>query len=113
MPTYIVWGYGDSYPITVQEGGQSLNPYLYSENLYNKDLRNPLDYADEIRNEIIKTKVPGMGYIYNPLYGIVEIISANGDVTYYEYDGMGRLSAVYDKNKKCLQHYTYSYTNKY
>lgn len=113
LPTYIVWGYGDSYPITIQEGGQSLNPYLYSDNLYNKNLRNPLDYADEIRKEIIKTKVPGMGYIYNPLYGIVEIISANGDVTYYEYDGMGRLSAVYDKNKKCLQHYTYSYTNKY
>ncbi len=48
-------------------------------------------------------------YTYNPLIGMTSETDANGKSIFYEYDGLGRLSIVRDKDGKVLKKYCYNY----
>ena len=113
LPTYIVWGYNDSFPISIQKGGQALNPYLYTINWNVLNLYDPRDHVEDIKGAIVGNKNPGAAYIYSPLFGLTQKIETNGNITYYQYDGLGRLIKVLDKNNKLLQQYDYSYKKNY
>lgn len=113
LPTYIVWGYNDSFPISIQKGGQALNPYLYTNNWNVSNLYDPREHIEDICNDIVGNKYPGAAYIYSPLYGLMQKIETNGQRTFYQYDGLGHLSDILDKNKKTLQHFEYKYAIHY
>lgn len=51
-------------------------------------------------------------YEYDYDHNITAIMHPNGYIYYYEYDPMGRLKNVRDKNGKLLKKYTYNYKNK-
>lgn len=48
-------------------------------------------------------------YTYSPLIGMTSTTDPNNRTTYYDYDGMGRLSVVKDQNGKILKKYCYNY----
>ena len=50
-------------------------------------------------------------YTYNPLVGITTIIDAKGDFIKYNYDSVGRLINVMDKDGKVLKENIYQYKN--
>ncbi|MEI9806773.1 MAG: hypothetical protein WDO16_02205 [Bacteroidota bacterium] len=49
-------------------------------------------------------------YYHKKGVGIGSQCDANSRITYYEYDGLGRLSFVRDENKNILKKLCYSYT---
>lgn len=50
-------------------------------------------------------------YTYKPFAGITSKTEPNGNVTYYEYDALGRLTKVTDRNGKTVQRFEYHYKN--
>ncbi|HRN56082.1 MAG TPA: hypothetical protein PLL71_06505, partial [Agriterribacter sp.] len=48
-------------------------------------------------------------YTYDPLIGMTSRCDANNRITYYEYDGLGRLSLVRDQDKNILRRICYNY----
>jgi YD repeat-containing protein len=48
-------------------------------------------------------------YTYKPLIGMTSQCDANNRITYYEYDGFGRLMIVRDQDKKVLKKICYNY----
>lgn len=48
-------------------------------------------------------------YCYNPLVGISTACDPAGRISYFEYDGSGRLKLVRDENKYILKKYEYKY----
>lgn len=48
-------------------------------------------------------------FTYDPLIGVTSISSPNNTITYYEYDGLGRLITVRDQNRNILKHHQYYY----
>lgn len=50
-------------------------------------------------------------YDYIPMVGILSFCNSNGDVEHYEYDELGRLLRVTDKEGNVIQENKYSYHN--
>ena len=48
-------------------------------------------------------------YTYNPLIGMTSQCDLNNKITYYEYDGFGRLKLIRDQDRKILKTFTYIY----
>ena len=83
-------------------GGHIVNPYILADDAENQ--------LDSIRSAISHSSEPVWGYVYNPLYGLTEMVSPNGHVTHYRYDQMGRLSDIFDDRMRRTHHYEYNYT---
>ncbi|MGN6495711.1 MAG: hypothetical protein ACTHLE_27215, partial [Agriterribacter sp.] len=52
-------------------------------------------------------------YTYEPLVGMTSQCDANNRITYYKYDGLGRLQTILDKDKNVLKTYDYRYQQNY
>ncbi len=50
-------------------------------------------------------------YTYDPLIGMTSETDPNNQTTYYEYDGLGRLQYIKDKEKNIVEKYDYHYAN--
>jgi YD repeat-containing protein len=48
-------------------------------------------------------------YTYSPLFGITSETDPSGKITYYEYDGLGRLKLIRDQNNNILKKFDYKY----
>lgn len=48
-------------------------------------------------------------YTYTPLIGMTSVCDIANHVSYYEYDGLGRLSVVRDQDRNVLKKYCYNY----
>lgn len=81
-----------------------------------RQLAKPLTYLQWTGNDnyIQQTIVGSLltQYTYDNSFRITSIIPPNGNTTYYEYDGMGRLSSIKDRNHKVIQSFEYNYRNK-
>lgn len=64
-------------------------------------------YFDDIR--LYPSNSQMTNYTYAPFVGMTSVTDANNQVTYYNYDGLGRLKDVRDNNKDFLKQYTYHY----
>jgi len=64
-------------------------------------------WFDDIRLHPAATQMTT--YTFDPLIGMTSQSDSNNNVTYYEYDGLGRLSLIKDKNRNILKKYCYNY----
>lgn len=115
--TYIttIWGYKGTYPIV------QIKNMKYQDLNLNKvnNIRNISDTAtgnvEALINAILdlKSSLPSDVFleysIYKPLVGIIVAGDANGKKTYYSYDGLNRLTKIYDNDSNIIKEYGYSY----
>lgn len=65
------------------------------------------DNIDEVR--LYPANAQMITYTYEPLVGMTSQCDAANRITYYEYDGSGRLSLIRDENKNILKRFCYRY----
>ncbi len=68
------------------------------------------DIFSQLRSTMTNAHITS--YTYEPLIGVSSITQPNGETNYYEYDELGRLIHVYQKNKEEKEHiqrYEYKY----
>ncbi|KAA2242668.1 RHS repeat protein [Chitinophaga agrisoli] len=113
----ILWGYNSTYPVaeitnaTYQEVltvlGQTVIDQLASANpgtdAQVRTALNVLRTDARLKKAIVKT------FTYNPLVGMTSQTDPMGIITFYEYDGAGRLKRTKDKDGKILKQYDYQY----
>lgn len=120
-PVSIIWGYGKTQPIAKVENvayasipagaianlqtlSNSDNDNCMSEFCAEQLLRNELNaLRASLTNGFIST------YTYNPAVGVTSITDPKGIASYYEYDDLGRLRFVKDKDLNVLEKYCYGY----
>lgn len=113
METVYIWSYNGQYPIAKIEGltyaevkaavGQST-----ISNLLCKAEPSDGDF-NSIRNAVKNARGHITTYTYRPLVGITSETLPNGNTTYYEYDGFGRLTSVTDHNGSVISTNSYNY----
>lgn len=64
-------------------------------------------YMDELR--LYPSDAQMTTYTYEPLVGMTSQCDAKNNITYYEYDGFGRLKLVRDEDGNILKQYDYQY----
>ena len=62
---------------------------------------------DELRLYPVAAKMTT--YTYDPLIGMTSQCDANGKISYFEYDALGRLSYIRDQDKNILKRICYNY----
>lgn len=119
-PVSFIWGYNKTLPLAKIENAsydlimsyvanlQSLSDVdddnCMSVNCKEQILRNGLN---ALRSSFSKSMITT--YTYNPLVGLTSLTDAKGISSYYEYDSLGRLKFVKDKDLNVLQKYCYNY----
>lgn len=112
--TYIAsfWKYGTVTMSagTVYRTGRTINGWTYVE----YELSNTSSFnitgsgkIDELR--LFPKNAQMTTFTYEPLAGITSQSDANGNITYYEYDSMGRLIFVKDADRNILKAMEYKY----
>jgi YD repeat-containing protein len=77
----------------------NLKPYDSILKTFNENLRS----HSKMKDVLINT------YTYSPLMGMTSQTDPNGITTYYEYDGLGRLTRILDNDRNVLQEHKYNY----
>ena len=62
---------------------------------------------DELR--LYPANAQMMTYTYKPLIGMTSQCDINNDISYYEYDGLGRLALIRDMDNNIMKKYGYNY----
>lgn len=109
-----LWGYNNEYPVA-RVVGSDYNTVKGFVNL--TMLANAYQHTDQqirtelqkIRTGLVSTSASVTTYTYKQLVGMSSQSDANGRVTYYEYDGMARLSLVRDHDNNILKKISYDY----
>ncbi len=107
-----LWGYNAEYPIAKIVGSDYNTVIQY----VNQDvLNNTNNYsADQVRVALnnIRVNLPKAlvsTYTYAPLIGMTSETDPSGKTIYYEYDGLGRLALVRDRDGNIIKKYRYQY----
>ncbi|WP_316633066.1 DUF5977 domain-containing protein [uncultured Flavobacterium sp.] len=120
-PVSIIWGYNKTQPIAKIENTAystiSTGTITNLQTLSNADNDNCMSgFCTEqlLRNDLnaFRTSLPNAfisTYTYNPSVGVTSITDPKGITSYYEYDALGRLKFVKDKDLNVLQKYCYNY----
>lgn len=105
------WGYNERYPIAVFRNITE-DALLEFEQQAHLILTTPEDYLDALSayNEGLPQYHVAV-YGHFPLVGLRWQCDQRGAMTYYEYDGLGRLVRVKDTNGNTVQEYDYHYVN--
>jgi len=64
-------------------------------------------YIDEVRLYPVNALMSS--YTYIPLVGIASKCDSKNNITYYNYDSVGRLSYIQDQNRNIVKSYNYNY----
>lgn len=120
---YIVsyWSKGSSYDVQggVTNGtttGKSINGWTYYEHLITGVTSTKVKFPtggsgagkiDEVR--LYPENAQMTTYTYTPLIGMTSQCDVNNKITYYEYDGLGRLDLIRDQDKNIIKKYCYNY----
>jgi YD repeat-containing protein len=112
-PIAVVWGYNNTRPVaqienaTYAEVVAVLGSALTTiPTLDGGPLRSALT---PLRTGLPKARVTIM--TYDPLVGMTSQVDPNGNISYFEYDEIGRLIRVKDYQNKLLKSFVYKYYN--
>jgi len=118
IPISYIWGYNNQYPIAKVENAtyaqvSAAIDIAYIQDLSNQDvdasseetLRSALSVLRDIEGAMVTI------YTYDPLIGMTSQTDPNGITTFYQYDSMGRLSCIKDKDRNVIQYYDYHYNS--
>lgn len=100
--TYLTWALGDNY-LLLKSHSNNKTDVSNSDFLDSDKCRTILKKAME------RTDGQTVAYVYNPMFGPIDIIRPNGNVTTYKYDSFGRLTAILDNNGCKRYEYEYNY----
>lgn len=109
----ILWGYKGQHIVAEIIGADynSINAIITDHTVLDNptsdlSLRNYLNnLRTSLPNAIVST------YTYAPLKGVTSQTDASGHTSYYEYDALGRLALIRDKDQNILKKYDYLYQN--
>jgi len=114
--TYIVsyWSKNGQRTVngTTATAGRTINGWTYYEHKPVLSANGTVTVSgsgviDELR--LYPDKAMMTTFIYEPLTGVKSKCDANNLISYYEYDGFGRLSLVRDQNKNVVKTVCYNY----
>lgn len=107
-----VWSYANTWvngQLLTQSPTKIVGSWRYFEvlltNVSEIEVRG--DSIDEVR--LYPQGAQMTTHTYEPLVGMVSQCNANNRITYYEYDGFGRLKTIRDENKNVLKTFDYQY----
>ncbi len=111
--TTYVWGYNNTYPVAKIEGaslqevsGVSLSGSILNNPANDQQLRQELDkIRQQLSNAFVST------YTYSPHKGMTSETDPNGRTSFYEYDSLGRLHLLRDKDGNIVKTIEYHYQN--
>jgi YD repeat-containing protein len=114
-----LWGYNKSYlvaeitgaPLNIIQSVPSLNMTVIENATGSYNDAQVRTELDKIRS-YLNTNYPVAQLItctYNPLIGMTSQTDVNGRTTYYEYDAIGRLQLIKDKDGNVVKTFTYKY----
>jgi hypothetical protein len=99
--------------ILTSKTGTTLNGWTYHEHLVSAS-SSSLNISgsgaiDEVR--LYPNNAQMTTYTFDPLVGMTSQCNVNNHVSYYEYDGLNRLSAVRDESRNIIETYKYNYVS--
>lgn len=101
--TFLKWAYNDCYLVL---SGHTYIPVTISQELF-LNRKECLSYLQSFIESQKTSKYTG--YIWNPLWGLTDIIQSNGNVYHYNYNKFGQLVGISDYNDTLLKQYQYNY----
>ncbi len=110
-----LWGYRGMYPVAKVIGSdlvtvQNLvSQSLLDNNNFEESDENMRQELQKIRTGLQSTHAQVTTYTYSPFIGITSETDPRGITTYYEYDLMGRLIRILDKDQKIIKQLDYQY----
>jgi YD repeat-containing protein len=112
-----LWGYNNAYPIARIRNATSAEVLVGLGNITESSLNSfaaaitpSSDYLSRISN--LRTMLPKSileTFSYQPLKGLLSKSDANGQITSFEYDGIGRLQVIKDSKGNVLKSFNYHY----
>lgn len=115
---YIVsyWSKNGQYTVTGTTSvrqGPTVNGWTYYEHSTHGKwaVFSGTGYIDEVR--LYPKGSQMISYTYDPLVGITSQCDINNRITYYEYDGLNRLSIIRDQDKKIIKKISYQFVTSY
>ncbi len=106
VSTSYIWGYNQQYPVAKLIGITRLQVEAILGANYNSGTGGMIPATvTQLRNAFPGAQISI--YTYNVGVGIATTTDANGSITYYDYDTLGRLMAIKDSNGKLLKTFQY------
>lgn len=110
-----LWSYNSMYPVAKIVGSSlAAVTSIVSQSQIDAAVSSDANMRSVLNN--LRTGLPTAfvtTYTYAPLVGLTSQTDPAGKTTYYEYDGLGRLSILRDQDLNILKKYEYNYATSY